>query len=315
MQDAAFAWGVPLTGNNWPGIVEIEGQPPAARASDRVALPMRSATPGYFRLLGQAIRQGRDFRASDNNQKSADVAVVNQAFVDRFFARDNPIGKKIWFGGRNQPAIQIIGVVSNGRTDDLTQAAEPEIYLCLWEANAFSKHLVVRTAGDPRSLIAVVQRELRAVDPTVAIENVRTLEQIRGDSLATRSFAMQLLVGFAVVGSVLTLIGIYGVLSLSVAARRREIAIRTAVGAERRDIRNLIFSEGFRVVAGGVFLGVGAALVLSRVLSSFLFEVGPADPVTLIVVGLLFVSVALLACWGPVRRASKIDPAEVLRYE
>jgi putative ABC transport system permease protein len=153
------------------------------------------------------------------------------------------------------------------------------------------------------------------VDPTVAVENVKTLDEIRGDSLAPRTFAMQLLVGFSLVGSVLTLVGIYGVLSLSVASRRREIAIRTAVGAERRDIRKLVLAEGFRLIAGGVVSGIGAALILSRVLRSFLFEVEPTDPATLIGVGLIFSSVALLACWGPTHRAAKVDPLEALRYE
>jgi putative ABC transport system permease protein len=217
--------------------------------------------------------------------------------------------------GRQRPATEIVGLVANGRTADLTQTAAPEIYLSLWQASAFSKHLVVRTAADPRAFMPVVQRELRSVDPTVAVENVKTLEQIRGDSLASRTFAMQLLAGFSLVGSVLTLVGIYGVLSLSVASRRREIAIRTAVGAQRQDIRNLVFAEGFRLIAGGVISGIAAALVLSRVLKTFLFEVEPTDPVTLIVVGLLFASVALLACWAPTRRATKVDPIEALRYE
>ena len=227
----------------------------------------------------------------------------------------NSIGKKIWLGGRQRSPNEIVGVVTNSRTGDLTQAAEPEIYLSLWQASAFSKHLVVRTAEDPRAIIAAVQRELRSVDPTVAIENVKTLEQIRSDSLASRTFAMQLLAGFSLVGSVLTLVGIYGVLSLSVASRRREIAIRTAVGAEQRDIRKLVFADGFRLILGGVISGIAAALLLSRVLRSFLFEVGPTDPATLIVVGLLFAGVALLACWGPTRRAAKVDPLEALRYE
>jgi putative ABC transport system permease protein len=205
--------------------------------------------------------------------------------------------------------------VANARTDDLTQTAEPEIYLSFWQNRAFSKHLVVRTAADPRSLMAVVQRELHSVDPTAAVENVKTLDQIRGDSLAARTFAMQLLAGFALVGSALTLVGIYGVLSLSVASRRREIAIRTAVGAQQWDIRNLVFAEGFRLIAGGVISGIAAALILSRVLKSFLFEVEPTDPATLIAVGLLFAGVAMLACWAPTRRATKVDPIEALRYE
>jgi putative ABC transport system permease protein len=153
------------------------------------------------------------------------------------------------------------------------------------------------------------------IDPTVAVENVKTLEQIRSDSLASQTFAMQLLVGFSLVGGALTLVGIYGVLSLSVASRRRELAIRAAVGAERRDIRKLIFAEGFQLIAGGLISGFAAALVLSQVLKSFLFEVQPGDPTTLIAVGLLFSSVALLACWVPTRRAVKVDPVEALRYE
>jgi putative ABC transport system permease protein len=311
---AAFAWGVPLTGNNWPATLEIEGQPAASKASDQISLPLRSVTQDYFKLLGLPILNGRDFRSTDI-RNAPNVAVINQALADRYFPGANPIGKKLWMDGRQQPSTEIVGMVANGRTADLTQTAAPEIYLSLWQASAFSKHLVVRTAADPRSFMAVVQRELHSVDPTVAVENVKTLEQIRGDSLASRTFAMQLLAGFSLVGSVLTLVGIYGVLSLSVASRRREIAIRTAVGAQQRDIRKLVFGEGFRLIAGGVISGIAAALLLSRVLKSFLFEVEPTDPATLIVVGLLFASVALLACWAPTRRAGKVDPIEALRYE
>jgi putative ABC transport system permease protein len=314
VQQAAFAWGVPLTGNNWPARVEIEGMPAAGKASDQISLPLRSVTPGYFKLLGLSISDGRDFRSTDT-RSAPNVAVINQSLADRYFPRANPIGKKLWLGGRQRPPTEIIGVATNGRTDDLTRAAEPEIYLSLWQASAFSKHLVIRTAADPRTIMAAVQRELRMVDPTVAVENVKTLEQIRGDSLASRAFAMQLMIGFALVGSVLTLVGIYGVLSLSVASRRREIAIRTAVGAGQRDIRNLVFGEGFRLIAGGVISGMAAAIVLSRVLRSFLFEVEPTDPATLIGVGMLFASVALLACWAPTRRAARVDALEALRYE
>jgi putative ABC transport system permease protein len=314
VQYAAFAWGVPLTGNNWPATMEIEGQPPATKESEKTALPLRAVTEDYFKLMGVAMLGGREFRSSDEG-KALNVAIVNQAFADRYFPRANAIGRKIWLNGRDKPATEIVGEVSNGRTDDLTQAASPEVYLSLWEATAFSKHLVIRTAADPRAVLLAVERELRTVDPTAAVENPKTLEQIRADSLASRTFAMQLLVGFSVVGSVLTLVGIYGVLSLSVASRRRELAIRSAVGAEQKDIRNLIFGEGFRLIASGVLAGVALAIVLSRALRTFLFEVQPNDPTTLFIVGALFVGVALLACWVPVRRAAKVDPLEALRYE
>jgi putative ABC transport system permease protein len=314
VQYAAFAWGVPLTGNNWPATLEIEGQPPALKESDKTAMPMRAVTEDYFKLMGVTMIEGRQFRSTDEG-KVANVAIVNQAFADHYFPHGDAIGRKIWMDGRDKPAMEIVGEVSNGRTDDLTQAAVPEIYLSLWEATAFSKHLVIRTTADPRAVLVAVERELRAVDPTAAIENPKTLEQIRDDSLASRTFAMQLLIGFSVVGSVLTLVGIYGVISLSVASRRRELAIRSAVGAEQKDIRRLIFGEGFRLIASGVLAGVTLAIVLARVLRTFLFEVQPGDPATLIVVGVLFVSVALLACWSPVRRAARVDPLEALRYE
>ena len=314
VQYAAFAWGVPLTGNNWPASMDIEGQPPPVKESDMIALPLRAVTPDYFKLMGMALIDGREFRSTDDD-KAPTVAIVNQAFTRRYFPNRNSVGRKLWLGGRNKPAVQIVGEIVDGRTDDLTQEASPEVYLPLWQANAFSKHLVVRTMADPSTVVVAVERALRSVDPTAAIENVKTLEQIRDESLASRTFAMNLLTGFSVVGSVLTLVGIYGLLSLSVASRRKELAIRSAVGAQQGDIRRLIFGEGFQLIAGGVLIGVVLAMILSRVLRSFLFEVQPNDPATLIVVGVLFVGVGLLACWVPVRRAGKVDPLEALRYE
>ena len=314
VQYAAFAWGVPLTGNNWPATLEIEGQPPAVKESDKTALPLRAVTPDYFKLMGMALTEGREFRSTDDN-KAPNVAIVNQAFARRYFSQGNAVGRKFWMNGRDKPGTEIVGEIANGRTDDLTQAASPEIYLPLWQANAFSKHLVVRTTADPRAVVVAVQRELRSIDPTAAIENIKTLDQIRDESLASRTFAMNLLTGFSVMGSALTLVGIYSVLSLSVASRRRELAIRSAVGAQQSDIRRLIFGEGFRLIAGGVLIGAALAILLSRVLRSFLFEVQPSDPATFLVVGALFVGVGLLACWMPVRRAARVDPLEALRYE
>ena len=314
VQYAAFAWGVPLTGNNWPATIEIEGQPPAVKESDKTALPLRAVTPDYFKLMSMPLMDGREFRSTDDDKAPA-VAIVNKAFAERYFPHGNVIGRKFWFNGRDKPGTTIVGEIANGRTDDLTQEASLEVYLPLWQATAFSKHLVIRTAADPRTMVAAVERELRSVDPTAAIENVKTLEQIRDESLSSRTFAMHLLTGFSAVGSLLTLVGIYGVLSLSVASRRKELAIRSAMGAQQTDIRKLVFGEGFRLIASGVVAGIVLAIVLSQVLKSFLFEVQPGDPVTLIAVGALCVGVGLLACWAPVRRAAKVDPLEALRYE
>jgi len=211
--------------------------------------------------------------------------------------------------------FEIVGVVSNARTDDLTRASEPEIYYSLWQRGAFSKHLVVRTSGDALSVAGEVQRALHEVAPTAAVENLKTLEQIRGDSVASRSFATGLLVAFAIVASVLTLGGLYGVLSLSVASRRREIAIRTAVGAGRGNVLSLILKQGLLMIGVGIAAGSAASVLLSRGLGALLFEVEPTDPATLLVVAAAFASVALVACWFPASRATRVDPVQALREE
>src|ERR1700722_18210912 len=177
VQYAAFAWGVPLTGNNGPVTMDMEGQPPAAKESDKIALPLRAVTPDYFKLMGLALIDGREFRSTDDD-KAPNVAIVNQAFTQRYFPNRNSVGRKFWLNRRdNPPGVGIVGGIANGGTDDLTQAPSPEIYLPLWQAQAFSKHLVIRTKADPRTVVVAVERELRSVDPTAAIENVKTLEQ------------------------------------------------------------------------------------------------------------------------------------------
>jgi len=275
---------------------------------------VRAVTPGYFNILRMSIVEGRDFRDSDN-RTGPNVTIVNRALAERYFPGSSAVGKKVWRFGRQQPPSEIIGIVANSRTGDLTRPPEPEIYLSLWQAGAFSKDLVVRTSSDPRGVMADVQRALREVDATVAVENVKTLDQVRADSVATRTFATQLLVGFSIAASILTLVGVYGVLSLSVASRRREIAVRGAIGAQGHDIRKLVFTDAFRLIAWGVVAGVIAAILLSRALATFLFGVESTDPTTLISVGILFAAVALLACWVPTQRAAQIDPLEALRSE
>lgn len=311
---AAFIWGVPLTGNNWPGRLEIEGQPPVDDPNERVAVPLRSVSSGYFEMLGQRLLDGRDVRPSDDREAPG-VAVVNQSFAERFFPNGNAVGKKFWSRGRDNDPTEIVGVVSNARTDDLTQEAQPEVYYSFWQNGAFSKHLMLRTSSDPTSVAGQVQRALRDVSPTVAIEHVKSLESIRGDSLAPRRFAMQLLIGFGIVACILTLGGLYGVLSLSVASRRREMAIRTAVGARQGDVVGLVLSEGMKLIAVALVIGLTAGALLSRGLRAFLFEVGPGDPLTLALTAVLFVSVALGASWAPARRAGRLNPLEALRDE
>ena len=313
VQRAAFAWGTPLTGNDWPGLIEIEGHP-VMKPSDRIALPLRSVTPGYFDLLGLKLVEGRDVRDTDDRKAPA-VAVVNQALADRYFAGTPRSARSCGSADATGRRPTSSASSANARTGDLTRAPTPEVYLSLWQSTAFSKDLVVRTAADPRAVIEAIRRELASVDPTVAVERVKTLDDIRADSLASRIFAQQLLVGFAIVGTLLTVVGVYGVLALSVAARRREIAIRTRdwrapprhpepgvrrrIPADRRPAsRSVSRARWSPRACCSRFCSRWSRPIRSRWRG-----------------GALFVAVSVVACWVPTRRAAAVDPLEALRCE
>ncbi|HRI13666.1 MAG TPA: ABC transporter permease [Verrucomicrobiota bacterium] len=309
----AFGWGVPLTGNKWEITMEIDGRPSPDGPRGGLSFPTRSVTPDYFPALGLKLIEGRIFRSSDDD-KAPRVAIINQAAADRHFPGESALGHKLKFRGQTN-LIAIVGVLANTRTDSLTDAAEPELYFPFWQSSAFSKHLVVRTQGDPSTVAAIVERELRAIDPTVSVESVKTLERIRADSVASRTFAMNLLVGFALVACLLAVVGIYGVLSLAVGSRQTEIAIRMAVGARRGDVFRLMLGDGVRLAAVGVGIGIVVALVLATGLKTYLFEVSPADPLTLGAMVMVVMAITLATCWIPARRAAKVDPLVALRSE
>jgi putative ABC transport system permease protein len=313
---AAFAWGVPLTGNKWPGTMELPGHAGASRPEDRINLPLRSVTPDYFAVMGMNFVEGRGFRASDNRD-APPVIVVNAALARRYFGDETrAIGQSLRFAGDpNAKPLAIVGVVADTRTEDLSQAAQPEIYLPFWQSGAFSKHLVLRTAADPLQLADAVRRALRAVDPTASVEHVTTMGEIRRASMADRTFAMRLLIGFAVAATLLAVVGLYGVLSLSVNSRTKEIAVRKAIGARGHQIIVLVIGEGSRLIAIGLTLGTIAALMLGRLLETLLFDVKPADPLALAAAALAFGLIALAACLLPAYRAGRVEVMEALRQE
>ena len=327
VRSAAFVLGLPFTGTRWVNDeVKIEGQPALTKLADKLPVAMLSVTPGYFDALGLKIVEGRGFRFSDNLSGWKDwaepvtgeppaVCIINRAMADKYFANGTPIGKRLDTWPCPKRPKEIIGIVANVRTQALAQNAEPEIYIAFLQAPIFTKHLIVRTGSDPSSFGAMVQHELRSIDPTVAIDHIRTFDKIRDESVASQTFAMRLLVGFSVVGSVLALVGIYGVLSLTVDSRKREMAIRLAIGAQRRSVLGLVLSEGLRLIVLGLVIGTGIAIASTRLLRALLFGIGPTDPITFVVVAILFAAVALMACLPPGLRATRADPMSALRYE
>jgi putative ABC transport system permease protein len=311
---AAFAWGVPLTGNKWPGEIELPGQASLSKPADRVNVPLRSITEEYFDVMGMRIAEGRAFRATDGRDAPR-VAIVNAALARRYYAGRNVVGAPLAFAGSADKPLQIVGVVADTRTEDLSLPAEPEVYLPFWQSGAFSKHLVIRASGDPAGLASLVRAEIRAIDPTSAVERITTMTEIRRESVAARTFAMRLLVGFAVVATLLAIVGLYGVLSLSVNSRIKEIAVRKAVGAQRHQIVGLVVGEGSKLVTAGLVLGAAAAVLVGRLLQTLLFDVTPADPLALGIAAVAFGVVALAACLLPALRASRVDLMESLRQE
>ena len=311
---AAFAWGVPLTGNKWPGEIEFPSQAGPSKPADRVSVPLRSITEEYFDVMGMRIAEGRAFRATDGRDAPR-VTIVNAALARRYYAGRNVVGAPLAFAGSGDRPLQIVGVIADTRTEDLSLPAEPEVYLPFWQSGAFSKHLVIRASGDPAGLASLVRAELRAIDPTSAVERITTMTEIRRESVAARTFAMRLLIGFAVIATLLAIVGLYGVLSLSVNSRIKEIAVRKAVGAQRHQIVGLVVGEGSKLVTVGLVLGAVAAVLVGRLLQTLLFDVTPADPLALGIAAVTFGAVALAACLLPAVRASRVDLMESLRQE
>jgi putative ABC transport system permease protein len=315
VRKAAFAWGVPLTGNSWPAKLEIVGMAGPDRIADEVIVPLRAVTPDYFEAMGIGLVDGRAFRESDD-RAAPPVAIVNQAFAISQFGTSAALGRSIRFvGNAGTPPLAIVGIVTDARTDALSEGATPEAYVPLWQQRAYSKHLIVRTSGDPLAVAGLIRHEIRDVDPTAAVEQVKTMAEIRQESIAARVFAMHLLVGFAVVATLLSLVGLYGVLSLSVGSRLKELAVRRAIGAQRAEVLSLVLGEGLRLIGLGVVLGIGFALLIGRLFQALLFGVQPADPLTLGGAALLFVLLGLMAGALPAWRAARVNLMDALRHD
>ncbi|MGD0222954.1 MAG: ABC transporter permease [Terriglobia bacterium] len=309
---------LPLTGDNIGSSFEIDGEP--TPMGSRPMADFNAVEPNYFRTLGIALVAGRDFTERDDS-KSPPVVIINRTLARRFFPNQNPIGQHLrpgignGYGPGEFPMREIVGVIEDVKQSGLGDEPSPEIYAPQAQSPFGTMILVVRTANDPRTIVEAARRRVLALDKNTPIYHVETLDQFFAQSVEVPRFITALLGGFAGLALVLACLGIYGVISYTVAQRTREIGIRLAVGAKEGDVLWMVIREGLRPALAGIAIGIVGALRLTRILSSLLYGIKPADPLTFIAVALILICVALLACYLPARGAMKVDPMVALRYE
>ena len=314
---------LPLSGSNVRADFTIAGRPPF-KPGDVPAAQNRWVTAGYFRLMRIPILKGREFNEHDTAQTPG-VVVIDQATARRFWPDTDPIGARIKIddGAPAPPReVEIVGVAAEVKHNNLQDEPTLTVYAPIAQVPAGTTSflannmsLVVRTSGDPNAVATAVRREVLNTDNEVATSNVKTMEQFLSAALGARRFNLLLLTLFASVALVLAATGIYAVVSYSVAQRTKEIGVRMALGAQRRDVLRMIVGQGLKLTLAGVVVGLAGAFVFTRAVSSLLFGVGATDPVVFILMPLVLTLVALLASLIPARRATKVDPLVALRSE
>ena len=296
---------------DWPITVESVANAGAQTQS----VDTRTVSASYFSTMQIPLVGGQVFTADE----TAPVVVVNQAMVNRYWSNQDPVGKRIKIGSLDSksPWFTVKGVVKNSAQASLDREVRPEIYFALGQmAGRYRRmNLAVRTSVDPKTTIAAIQAAIREIDKDQPVYQVQTIDELIGESIATRRFALTILILFAVLALVLALSGIYGVISYSVSQRTQEIGIRMALGAQGADVLRLVLGQFMRMTLVGVVIGLVAAYALTRLMTSLLFGVTPTDAATFILVSISLSLVALLACLIPARRATRVDPLVALRYE
>ncbi|HET8677544.1 MAG TPA: ABC transporter permease [Blastocatellia bacterium] len=303
-------------GSNFDGrAIQVEDRPVALGEEPEAELYI--TTPGYLEAMEIPVHKGRSFTERDKEGAPL-VALVGETFAERYWPGENPVGKRIRFPGsesRPQPWREVVGVVKDVKQRKLDTGGTLQMYLPLAQYPSSAMTLVVRANSDAAQMTAAVRKEVLAVDQEQAVFNVATMNQWLTDSISLRRFLMTLLGAFAAVALTLAAVGIYGVISYSVTQRTHEIGIRLALGAKSRDVLKLVVGHGLWLAAVGVALGVAGALAATQLMTSLLYSVETADPVTYVSISLLLILVAVLASYIPALRALRVDPMVALRYE
>ena len=320
----------PLHEGGWDMRFLIEGRPeppPHLQPSLQVHL----IAPDYFRVMGIPLLQGRDFTEQDNREHLRGTAsandwgaglksiIIDEEFAKRYWPNQNPLGQRVripWGEREKQPLVTIVGVVGRIKENRLSeQGGMVQAYFPIFQQSLGNMAVVIKTTSEPAALLATMRQQVSQLDPALPIFGISTMKEMRDHNVAPDRLNLLLLGGFAVLALVLAIIGLYGLLSFTVTQRQREIGVRMALGAQRFAVLNLVVGQGMRLVLTGAFIGLLGSFALTRALTSVLFQVEPTDPLTFVTVTLSLCVVALLACYIPARRATKIDPMVALRYE
>ncbi|MEX2611211.1 MAG: ADOP family duplicated permease, partial [Gemmatimonadota bacterium] len=297
------------------GGITAEGQP-VVSGTERVELTYDAATPGFFAAIGTPMLAGRDFTAADR-MGTADVAIINRAAAERWWPGQDPVGRRFKFGSPEStgPWNRVVGVVGDSRRTAQDQEARPSAWFPLRQYPQASMMLVVKTAGDPLALAGGVRAAVRELDPTQPVARLAALDALLRERLARARLTTALAGFFAVLAMVLAVVGVYGVLSYTVAQSTREIGVRMALGAGVGTVVGMVMRRVGRLLVAGLVLGIGGALLVSGMLTGLLYQVSALDPLVFALVPVLLGGVAVAASWIPARRAARIDPAVALRAE
>jgi putative ABC transport system permease protein len=309
VEAAAAVDRLPLGGGESLTELNVEGQP----LDEKTLFEIRAITPRYFAAMRMPLLGGRVF-TDDDVAGRPPVAIVSRSFAGRYFPGQDAVGKRCRYGP-NSPWWTIVGVVGDVRQWSLESTPPMQVYTPLWQAGGNSVSLAVRTSLAPGRLASSMRALVRDLDPALALADIRTMTQVVSAASAQRRFQTLLLTAFGGAALLLSLVGLYALMSYSVAQRTAEIGIRMALGAQRSSVMRVVLQQGAYLALAGIALGMACAWGMTRWMASLLFEVSPADAPTFLTVAVLFCAVALAACYVPARRATRVDPMVALRYE
>jgi putative ABC transport system permease protein len=332
VESAAAASGLPLGNNGWQMGFTVAGQPPPA-IDQRPLMESCLVTPDYFQAMNIPVLRGRVFNDRDDRSHLAgrdlsklndderlvagwNKIVVDEEFARRYWPNEDPVGKRINQGGEEDHPLEVVGVVGRVKMEGLNQDSNRvQAYLSFLQSPVDSMTIIVKGSSDPNQLISSIRAAVKEIDPEQPIYSPRTMFEIRAESVAPERLNLTLLSLFAGIALVLAIVGIYGVMSYSVTQRTHEIGIRMAIGARPRDVFTMVLGQGMKLALIGVAIGLLLAFALTRLMATMLFGVAPTDVPTFAAISILLISVAVLACYLPGRRATKVEPTISLRYE